>query len=135
MSKLVTDIYDIAHFDSKRLVIFITRAKKSGFAALFCSLRLPLKTSIGISMAPELYQDVWRGYTNFQSFTKANNISSILGTLIGARIAPELRTPCSMKYGLISVPGLADVRLLHGDGDGPRTQPRCLEGSEKVSNG
>ena len=27
----------------------------------------------------------------------------------------------SMKYPLKSVPGLADVGVLHGDGDGPRT--------------
>ena len=38
---------------------------------------------------------------------------------------------CSMKYALKSVPGLADVGVLHGDGDGPRTPPRCLERSEK----
>ena len=34
----------------------------------------------------------------------------------------------SINYALISVPGLADVGVLHGDGDGPRTPPRCLEG-------
>ena len=34
----------------------------------------------------------------------------------------------SMKYALKSVPGLADVGVPHGDGDGPRTPPRCLEG-------
>ena len=34
----------------------------------------------------------------------------------------------SMKYALISVPGLADVGVAHGDGDGPRTPPRCMEG-------
>ena len=40
---------------------------------------------------------------------------------------------CSMKYSLKSVPGLADVRVLHGDG--PKTSSRCLEGGqEKVSN-
>ena len=31
-----------------------------------------------------------------------------------------------MKYALKSVPGLADVGVLHGVGDGPRTPPRCL---------
>ena len=36
-----------------------------------------------------------------------------------------------MKYALKSVHGLADVGVLHGDGDGPRTPPRCLERSEK----
>ena len=34
---------------------------------------------------------------------------------------------CSMKYALKSVPGLADVGVLHGAGDGPRSPPRCLE--------
>ena len=34
----------------------------------------------------------------------------------------------SLKYALKSVPGLADVGVLHGDGDGPRTPPRWLEG-------
>ena len=38
---------------------------------------------------------------------------------------------CSLKYALESVPGLADVGVLHGDGDGPRTPPRCLERSGK----
>ena len=37
----------------------------------------------------------------------------------------------SMKYALKSAPGLADVGVLHGDGVGPRTPPRCLEGSGK----
>ena len=33
-----------------------------------------------------------------------------------------------------SVPGLADVGVLHGDGDGPRAPPRCPGGPEKISN-
>ena len=36
-----------------------------------------------------------------------------------------------MKYAEKSVPDLADVGVLHGDGDGPRTPPRCLEMSGK----
>ena len=36
-----------------------------------------------------------------------------------------------MKYVLKSVCGLADVGVLHGDGDGPRTPTRCLERSRK----
>ena len=36
-----------------------------------------------------------------------------------------------MKYAGKSVPGLADVGVPHGDGDGPRTPPRWLEGSGK----
>ena len=34
-----------------------------------------------------------------------------------------------IKYALKSVPGLADVGVLHGDGDGPRTSSRCPEGA------
>ena len=33
-----------------------------------------------------------------------------------------------MKYAEKSVPGLADVGVSHGDGDGSRTAPRCMEG-------
>ena len=43
------------------------------------------------------------------NFTIPNNISSVI-------------------YALKSVPGLADVGVLHGDGDVPRTPPRWLEG-------
>ena len=32
-----------------------------------------------------------------------------------------------MIYALESVPGLPDVGVPHGDGDGSRTQARCLE--------
>ena len=35
------------------------------------------------------------------------------------------------KFPLKSVPGLADVGVPHGVGDGPRAPPRCLEGSGK----
>ena len=33
----------------------------------------------------------------------------------------------SMKYALKSVPGLADVGVTQGFGDGPRTPPRYME--------
>ena len=33
-----------------------------------------------------------------------------------------------MKYAEKLVPGFADVGVPHGDGDGPRTPPRWLEG-------
>ena len=36
----------------------------------------------------------------------------------------------SKKCALKSVPGLAEVGVPHGDGDGPRTPPRCLGGLE-----
>ena len=32
-----------------------------------------------------------------------------------------------MKYAPETVPGVADVGVLHGDRVGPRTSPRCLE--------
>ena len=35
-----------------------------------------------------------------------------------------------MKKALKSVPGLADVEVPHGDGDGARAPPRCLGGPE-----
>ena len=38
----------------------------------------------------------------------------------------------SMKYAPHLVPGLADVGVPHGDGDGrPRSPPRCMEGVRK----
>ena len=37
---------------------------------------------------------------------------------------------CFMKYALKSVPGLADVGVPHGDGDGPRA-PAPGSGSKK----
>ena len=65
-----------------------------------------------LGMAPELHPDVWSGQKKFQmtNFSMPNIVSSI-------------------KYSLKSVPGLADVGVLHGDG--PRTPPRCLERSGK----
>ena len=36
-----------------------------------------------------------------------------------------------MKYAPKTVPGVADVGVLPGDEDGPRTSPTCLEGSGK----
>ena len=55
-------------------------------------------------MAPELTPDVWRGQEKFQmtNFDMPNNVSF-------------------MKYALKSVPGLADVGVPHGDGDGAVT--------------
>ena len=66
-------------------------------------------------MAPELHQDVWRGV--WKKFQMTNSVMPNNVSL--------------MKYALKSVPGLADVGVLHGDGDGPRTPPRCLEGARK----
>ena len=73
-----------------------------------------LGTPMGMGLVPELHPDVRGVWKKFQmtNFTMPNNISF-------------------MKYALKSVPGLADVGVLHGDGDGPRTPPRCLEKSGK----
>ena len=38
---------------------------------------------------------------------------------------------CSIKYALKSIPGVADVGVPHGDGDGYRTSAKCLEGVRK----
>ena len=73
---------------------------------------------MGVGIVPEIHPDVWMGvWKKFQitNLTMPNNVSS-------------------MKCALKSVPGLADVGVLHGDGDGPRVQPRCQGGPEKVSN-
>ena len=68
-------------------------------------------------MTPELHLDIGMGQKKFEmtNLTMPNNLSF-------------------MKYPLKSVPGLADVGVLHGDGDGPRIPARCLGGQEKVSN-
>ena len=73
-----------------------------------------LGSSEGMGIALELHPDVRRGQEKIQmtNFTMPSNFSS-------------------MKYSLKSVPGLADVGVLHGEGDGPRAAPRWLEGSEK----
>ena len=39
----------------------------------------------------------------------------------------------SLKHALKSVTGLADVGVPHGDGDGPRTPPRCMVGGSGKS--
>ena len=70
---------------------------------------------MGTGIAPELHPDVWWVRKKFQmtNFTMPNIVSS-------------------MEYSLHSVQGLADVWVLHGDGDGPRAPPRCLEESGKT---
>ena len=67
-----------------------------------------LGSSMAMGMVPELYPDIQGIRKKFQmtNFTMPNNISSM---------------NCALK----SVPGLADVWVLHGDGDGPRAPPRC----------
>ena len=72
---------------------------------------LMLGSPMGIRMAPGPHPDVWRDREKFQmtNITMPNNFTF-------------------MKYAEKSVPGLADVGVPHGDGDGPRTPPRWLEG-------
>ena len=64
-----------------------------------------LGSSMGMGMAPELHPEGWRGQEKFQmtNYTMPNNISS-------------------MKDALKSIPGLADVGVLQGDGDGAVAQ-------------
>ena len=64
-----------------------------------------LGSSMGMGLAPGLQPDVWGVRKKFQmpNFTMPSN-------------------SCSMKYALKPVPGLADVGVPHGVGDGPRTQ-------------
>ena len=73
-----------------------------------------LGSSMGMEMAQNSTQMSGKVRKQFQmnNFTVPNNISS-------------------MKYALKSIPGIADVGVPHGDGDGPITTPRCLEGCEK----
>ena len=63
-----------------------------------------LGTPMGMGMVSELHPDVWGVWKKIKwtNFVMPNNIYS-------------------MKYALKSVPGLADVGVPHGDGDGPRT--------------
>ena len=56
--------------------------------------------------------EVWRGQEKFQ-----------------ITYLTMLNKFCFMKHALKSVPGLAVVGVLHGDG--PRTSPRFLEGPGK----
>ena len=71
---------------------------------------------MGLGMVPDLHPDVREVRKKLQmiNFTMPNNIST-------------------MKYALKSVSGLADVGVLHGDGDGPRASPRCQGSPEKIS--
>ena len=52
---------------------------------------------------PRCLEGVWKK-SQITNFTMLNNVSSI-------------------KYSLKSVPGLTDVGVPHGDGDGPRAPP------------
>ena len=76
-----------------------------------------LGSPMGMGIVPELHPDVREVQKKFQMtiFTMPNNISY-------------------MKYALKSVPGLADVGVPHGDGDGPRASSRCPGVPEKFSN-
>jgi len=73
-----------------------------------------LGSPMGLGMVPQLHPDVW-GVQKIQitNFIMTNNNSS-------------------MKYALKSVPGLDNVGVPHGVGDGPRTPPRCLRGPKKI---
>ena len=69
---------------------------------------------MGMGMAPELHPDVWSGRKKFP-MTNLTVLSNF----------------CFMKYALKSVPGLADVGVLHGDGVGPQNSTKMSGGSGK----
>ena len=75
---------------------------------------LMLGSPMELGMAQELQPDVQGVWKIFQmtNFTMPNNMSH-------------------MKYALKSVPGIADVGVLHRNRVGIRTPPKCLEGSGK----
>ena len=62
----------------------------------------------GLRTPPRWLEGVWKQF-QITHLTMPNNFSFL-------------------KYAETSVPGLADVGVSHGDGDGPRTPPRWLEG-------
>ena len=74
----------------------------------------PHGDGVGPRTQPRFMEGVWKKcqVTNFIMFNNAS----------------------SMNYTLKSVPGLAEVGVPHGDGDSPRTAPRCLGDLEKISN-
>ena len=57
--------------------------------------------------------------------------SSTKCDIISKPLCQSVSNVSSMEYALKSVSGLADVGVLHGDGDGPRSPPRWLDGSGK----
>ena len=74
-----------------------------------------LGSSIGMRMAPELQPDVWRG--SGKSFVMTNLIIPKNFSFI--------------NYAEKSVPGLADVGVLHGVGNGaPELYPDVWRGQE-----
>ena len=75
---------------------------------------LMLGSSMVMGMVPELHPDVHGVRKKFQmtNFTMTNNMSS-------------------MKHALKTVPGLPDVGVPNGDGDGP--MELCPEGPDQKS--
>ena len=69
---------------------------------------VPHGVEYGTRTTPRCVGQVWKKF-QMTIFYRPDNVSS-------------------MKYALKLVPGLVDVRVPHGDGDGPRTPPRCMEG-------
>ena len=65
--------------------------------------------------------------------TKSLHLIKIRGTKINTAFkrGPKKVPNDYFYHALKSVLDLADVGVLHGDGDGPRTPPRCLERSGK----
>ena len=87
-----------------------------------------------MGMAPELHPDGWRGLEPHGDGDGPRTPPRWLEGVCKKFKMTNLTMPNNfsfMKYAEKSVPGLADVGVPHGDGDGPRTPPRCLEGARK----
>ena len=93
--------FQLTNFDIPNNVSSIKYALKSvpGIA----DVGVPHGVEDGPRTTPRCVGRVWKKF-QMTNFDMPNNVSS-------------------MKYALKSVPGLADVGVPHGDGDGPRTPP------------
>ena len=89
-----------------------------------CFMKHALKSVLGLADVGVLHGDG----VSPQNSTKMSGGSRKMFQMTNLTM---VNLSCSMKYALKSVPGLADVGVLHGVGDGLRTPPRCLEGIGK----
>ena len=93
---------------------------KGHFVAFIFSLRLPYV----VKKTKSLHLMKIRGSKINTAFKRGPKKFQMI-------ICTILNNISSMKYPLKSFSGHDDVGVHHGDGNGPRTQSRCLEGSGK----
>ena len=100
----------------------------------FCSLRLPNNQSfIPLHVLSLSKCKTFR----LAQICSLNCCHGTLQLLISECFSDMLATPNNFSYmndAKKSVPGLTDVGVLNGDGDGPRTPPRFLEAVRKSFN-